>query len=82
MPLLQSVLSLKQCDFAEKVRLPSKDTTTVFERNQRYQVVTLTPLLPQRATDDYDFANLKRSMGKGKMMVEFFSAEIEFRVCK
>ena len=46
-------------------------------RWQRCQVIF------HRATDDdYDLANLKRSMGKGKMMVEFFSAEIEFRVCK
>ena len=30
--------------------------------------------------DNHD--DLKRSMGKGKMMVEFFSAEIEFNVCK
>ena len=30
--------------------------------------------------DDDDFADLNKSIGKGNMMVEFFSAEIEFNV--
>ena len=34
------------------------------------------------ADDDDDLYDLKRSMGKGNMMVEFFSAEIEFNVCR
>ena len=32
--------------------------------------------------DDDDFADLNKSIGKGNMMVEFFSAEIEFNVCR
>ena len=40
------------------------------------------PLSLQVQSLDFDMANDMKSMGTGKIMVEFFSAEIEFKVWK